>query len=170
MIDYVILLNYLVITYPICYVHDVWNPGLYYLRSKSPDIWRPGVFKVQYLTGIMPMVWALLFCWDLLLVDVSNPTRITSHRNGNVVILTKFSSLAALKVVILTTFGAASDENFIKMMTFPFLCHWNWSNENVGTVSVKVTLINTGKSILRIPFEQGPLLLTWVNFNPSMDK
>ena len=34
----------------------------------------------------------------------------------------KFSSLAALKVVILTTFGAASDENFIKMMTFSFQC------------------------------------------------
>ena len=42
------------------------------------------------------------------------------HWNGNVIILTKFSSLAALKVVILTTFGAASDENFIKMMTFSF--------------------------------------------------
>ena len=44
------------------------------------------------------------------------------HWNGNVIILTKFSSLAALKVVILTTFGAASDENFIKMMTFSFQC------------------------------------------------
>ena len=32
----------------------------------------------------------------------------------------KFSSLAALEVVILTTFSAASDENFIKMKTFPF--------------------------------------------------
>ena len=44
------------------------------------------------------------------------------HWNGNVVILTKFSSLAALEVVILTTFSAASDENFIKMKTFPFQC------------------------------------------------
>ena len=42
------------------------------------------------------------------------------HWNENVVILTKFSSLAALEVVILTTFSAASDENFIKMKTFPF--------------------------------------------------
>ena len=32
----------------------------------------------------------------------------------------KFSSLAALKVVILTTFSAASDENFIKTTTFSF--------------------------------------------------
>ena len=44
------------------------------------------------------------------------------HWNENVVILTKFSSLAALEVVILTTFSAASDENFIKMKTFPFQC------------------------------------------------
>ena len=48
------------------------------------------------------------------------------HWNGNVIILTKFSSLAALKVVILTTFGAASDENFIKMMTFSFQCNCSW--------------------------------------------
>ena len=34
----------------------------------------------------------------------------------------KSSSLAALKVVILTTFGAASDEDFIKMTTFSFQC------------------------------------------------
>ena len=46
--------------------------------------------------------------------------RRSHHWNGNVIILMKFSSLAALKVVILTTFGAASDENFIKMMTFSF--------------------------------------------------
>ena len=46
----------------------------------------------------------------------------TIHWNENVVILMKFSSLAALEVVILTTFSAASDENFIKMKTFPFQC------------------------------------------------
>ena len=44
------------------------------------------------------------------------------HWNENVIILMKFSSLAALEVVILTTFSAASDENFIKMTTFPFQC------------------------------------------------
>ena len=44
------------------------------------------------------------------------------HWNENVVILTKSSSLAALKVVKMTTFSAASDENFIKMTTFPFQC------------------------------------------------
>ena len=36
------------------------------------------------------------------------------HWNGNVILM-RFSSLAALKVVILTTFSAASDVNFIKM-------------------------------------------------------
>ena len=44
--------------------------------------------------------------------------------NENVIILMKFSSLAAPKVVILTTFGAASDEDFIKMKTFLFQCMW----------------------------------------------
>ena len=42
------------------------------------------------------------------------------HWNENVIILMKVSSLAAPKVVILTTFGAASDEDFIKMKTFSF--------------------------------------------------
>ena len=42
------------------------------------------------------------------------------HWNGNVFILMKFSSLAALKVVKMTTSSAASDENFIKMTTFSF--------------------------------------------------
>ena len=41
--------------------------------------------------------------------------KLSIHWNENVVILMKFSSL-----VILTTFSAASDENFIKMKTFPF--------------------------------------------------
>ena len=44
------------------------------------------------------------------------------HSKENVLILTKISSLAALEVVILTTSSAASDENFVKMKTFPFQC------------------------------------------------
>ena len=36
--------------------------------------------------------------------------------------LTKFSSLAALEVVILTTSSAANDVNFVKMKTFTFQC------------------------------------------------
>ena len=42
------------------------------------------------------------------------------HWNENVIILTKFSSLTALEVVILTTSSAISDENVIKMTTSPF--------------------------------------------------
>ena len=38
------------------------------------------------------------------------------HWNGNVFLM-KFSSLATRKVVILTTFSAASDKNFVKMTT-----------------------------------------------------
>ena len=45
-----------------------------------------------------------------------------THWNENVIILMVVSSLAAPKVVILTTFGAASDEDFIKMKTFSFQC------------------------------------------------
>ena len=39
------------------------------------------------------------------------------------IILTKFSSLAVLEVVKMTTSGAASDEIFVNM-PFPFQCAW----------------------------------------------
>ena len=42
--------------------------------------------------------------------------------NGNVVILMTFSSMAALKIVILKTFRAAFDENIVKMATSSFQC------------------------------------------------
>ena len=42
--------------------------------------------------------------------------------NENVATLTKFSSLAAPKVVKMTTFAAASDENLAKMTTFLDQC------------------------------------------------
>ena len=41
------------------------------------------------------------------------------HWSGDVVILAGFSSLAALEVVILTTSGAACDERFVGVRTFP---------------------------------------------------
>ena len=50
--------------------------------------------------------------------DSTQPVR--KHRNGKVVILTKFSSLMALDFVIVTNSGAASDENVVKMTIFPF--------------------------------------------------
>ena len=75
--------------------------------------------------------------------------RYYNHWNENVVILTKFSSLAAPKVVILTTFGTASDEDFVKMKTFPFqwcvfnaemLEMWeshNWSNSALTQITCR---------------------------------
>ena len=47
--------------------------------------------------------------------------------NWNVIILMKFSSLAVLEVVILTTSSAANDDIFIKM-TFLFQCSIQTSN------------------------------------------
>ena len=38
--------------------------------------------------------------------------------NRNIVVLTKWSSLAAPEVVIMTTPGAVNDDNFVKMKTF----------------------------------------------------
>ena len=49
--------------------------------------------------------------------------RVPGHDKGCVVILVKCLSLAALKVVISTTFNAASDEHFVKMIV-PF----QWSS------------------------------------------
>ena len=54
------------------------------------------------------------------------------HWNENVVILTKFQSLAALEVVILTTSSAANDENLIKMKTFPFQWYWIEALKDMG--------------------------------------
>ena len=62
---------------------------------------------------------------------------IKTHWNENVVILMKFSSLAALEVVILTTFSAASDENFIKMKTFPFQCS-GWHENFYQLVRIEI--------------------------------
>ena len=47
------------------------------------------------------------------------------HWDWNV-ILTKFSPLAAMKGIILTTSNAASDENFAKMKTLKFQCPLQW--------------------------------------------
>ena len=49
------------------------------------------------------------------------------HWNGKGFILMKFSSLAALEVVILTTSSAANDENFVKMTTFSFQWYMNFT-------------------------------------------
>ena len=66
----------------------------------------------------------------------STPTQL--HRNGNVFILMKLSSLAALEVVKVTTSSAASDENFVKMTTFLFQC---------GRIFFMVTSMAPGQSL-----------------------
>ena len=68
-----------------------------------------------------PAQYTKQFCFVNPLLCLSHWSQI--HWNENVVILMKSSSLAALKVVILTTIGAASDEDFIKMTTFSFQCY-----------------------------------------------
>ena len=47
-------------------------------------------------------------------------TIVSQHHWNRNVILTKFSSLAVLKGVILRTFNTAKDKNFVKMATFSF--------------------------------------------------
>ena len=65
------------------------------------------------------------------------------HWNENVIILTKFPSLAALEVVILTTSSAASDENFIKMKTFPFQRMLSYQYTMEGLRSTLCTHVRT---------------------------
>ena len=45
----------------------------------------------------------------------------SKHWNRNVVKFTELSSLVAPEVVILTTSGATSDENFVNLATFSLL-------------------------------------------------
>ena len=66
------------------------------------------------------MYFIILLCWIYtLFIHTSLTYVICIHWKRNV-ILTKFSSQAALNVVKMTTFGAASDENVTKMTTFSF--------------------------------------------------
>ena len=64
------------------------------------------------------------------------------HWNENVVILTKFSSLAAPEVVKMTTSSAASDENVIKITTFPF----QWMDGSGGYYDTSTGVCNVCKS------------------------
>ena len=108
--------------------------------------------------------------------------------NENVIILMKFSSLTALEVVILTTSSAVSDENFIKMLTSPLQCICPmWNRGWVGLVKSHMAKFSGVVGVAPMPSvlphfllvltmdkinlsTNGPVLLTWINFNPSMDK
>ena len=76
------------------------------------------------------------------------PTRLSlwhnvSHWNGNVVILTTFSSLAAPEVVFLTNSNAASDENFVKMTIFPFQRCLLWPLYGALPAQLALTLLSS---------------------------
>ena len=60
------------------------------------------------------------------------------HWNENIVNLTKFSLLAALEVVKMTTSSAASDENVAKMTTFQF----QWIGPNHSAKETKLYCIS----------------------------
>ena len=74
----------------------------------------PGIFRFQHQRRQIISIFVIDFIFN-----PYNPCHQSGDWSKNV-ILTKFSSLAALEVVILTTSSAASDGNFIKMKTFPF--------------------------------------------------
>ena len=78
--------------------------------------------------------WLLKFCMKFCILDgITKCLIICVHKDSLYVtcqywnrnILLKFSSLAALEVVILTTSSAGSDENFIKVT---FLFQWSWNS------------------------------------------
>ena len=83
--------------------------------------------------------------------------------NGNVVILTIFSSLAAPKVVKMTIFGVTSDENFNEIILFPFQCirvHIHVIGHDIGHVSevYSVTVNPNSQFSYLLAYITGPLL------------
>ena len=63
-----------------------------------------------------------------------------THRNSKSFLM-QFSSIAGLKVVILTTFRANNNANFIKMTTFPFQCSFVdlfLANRSRGRLNIKM--------------------------------
>ena len=85
-----------------------------------------------------------LLCRCQLSEPVSLPPWVQAVHWRQFVILTKFSSLAALEVVILTTSSAASDENVIKMINFRFSVAHLISFYN-GTQAVANIVSNVGR-------------------------
>ena len=95
--------------------HKVPYPNTGILRGKSTRSGSISVTKPQWVNDFICCESHQICC---------EPGK-TNHWIRIVIIFMKFSSLAAPDVVKMTTSGAASDENFIKM-TFPFQCrHWN---------------------------------------------
>ena len=62
------------------------------------------------------------------------------------------SLLAASHVVVMTNCGAAIDDK-------------------VGMASWQLSVLSVGIQVIHLPnYHQWPLLLTWIDFNPGMDK
>ena len=75
----------------------------------------------------MPDGYTYLICAAYRVFDFM---RVLLHCNGNVTLM-KYSSLAALKIVKMTTFSA--EDNFVKMATFSFQCY----QRNLFTTTVR---------------------------------
>ena len=120
----------------LCHVQNLVGITMLWFGSKWNLHWI-GILMEKLLVK-----WALVahkLAQDICSTSTDQLSLIGSNlqRNKHVIILTKFSSLAALEVVILTTSSAASDENFIKMKTLPF--QFNNLCSNHQDVSHKTT-------------------------------
>ena len=91
----------------------------YQRRSFAPYVYNVHAWGCSWILSAVCYVWH-----RTLPLSICKPDLSVHHWNGNVFILMKFSSLAALEVVKMTTSSAASDENFVKMTTFLFQCIW----------------------------------------------
>ena len=123
-------------TGPWCWATDRWkmssnmcldNSNSQIAKFMGPAWGPPGSCRPQM--GPMLAPWTLLSGIVLPPFDSLQHLQWWSSRlweehnwNRNLVTLKAFSSLAALKVVIITTFCAASDEKVSYMMIFP--CQW----------------------------------------------
>ena len=88
-------------------------------------------------------LWLLLSLWPH---DMDTLSALFYRWNEHVILM-KFSSLAALKVVILTSFSATSDENFIKRI---FLFQFCWGKFQITILVQRSDLIRIRNSIVDI--------------------
>ena len=67
---------------------------------------------------------------------------------GNIIILMKFSWLAEPEVVKMTTSGAASCENFVKMTTFLFQCTGRQDSWISHLMAIPAVILRVPQSII----------------------
>ena len=105
--------------------------------------------------------------WDAISSSKSWPMSLINYMSSlkwgccsfdrDVVILMKFSFLASPEVVKMTTSAEVSDENFIKMLVFPFQwscyigkCHWRGKTLGLYNVPYRSWIISVGLNNSRI--------------------